>query len=74
MVPEKELNQLKKTSLGCLGMIGVVVAIFLLFSACGDSEVDDEFNPYTEDYDRDGVGGTSSDHDILHEMPTMPTE
>jgi hypothetical protein len=71
MVPEKELKELKKTSLGCLGLLGVVVIIFTLFSACTGGE-EEEFNPYTEDYDGDGIGGTSDDHDILHEMPTMP--
>lgn len=48
-----------------------------MFSACTGVFSDDEeeeFNPYTEDYVGDGIGGDSDDHEILHPMPTMPTE
>jgi hypothetical protein len=71
----------KKTSnKGCL--IGIVLAVGLViwgivafFLGIDDYDSDyEEYNPYTEDFDGDGLHGDKDDHDILHNMPTMPTE
>jgi hypothetical protein len=65
---------------GCL--LGIVMAVGLviwgivaLFSGLDDYDSDDdEYNPYTEDFDGDGRNGDKDDHDILKSLPTMPTE
>jgi hypothetical protein len=63
--------------IGCL----VIVAGIVLFALFGfisiifdgsDSEYE-EYNPYTEDFDGDGLHGDKDDHEILHNLPTMPT-
>lgn len=80
MAEENKQAPLQENS-GCgwaiLGLIGIIVLIVIMFSACTGAFSDDdeeEFNPYTEDYDGDGLNGDSDDHEILHQMPTMPTE
>ena len=76
-IPKKEKNAF---NIGCL--LGIVLAIGLvvwavvaLFSGVDDYDSDDEeYNPYTEDFDGDGLNGDKDDHDILKSLPTMPTE
>lgn len=74
---ENPPNESNALGIGCL----VIVAGFLLFGLYGiissifdgsDSDYE-EYNPYTEDFDGDGLRGDKDDHDILHNMPTMPT-
>lgn len=62
-----------------IGIIGIVATLgyFLvtgIMDGISNFEDDEEFNPYTEDYDGDGLGGDADDHDILHQMDTLPTE
>jgi hypothetical protein len=67
-------------AIGCLLVVitVIVLVIWMLFSFISDGvdswNEEEEFNPYTEDYDGDGLNGDQDDHDILHQMPTMPTE
>lgn len=73
----KQVPSQDNTGCGFIALGIIIVLIVLMFSACTGVFSDDEeeeFNPYTEDYDGDGLGGDSDDHEVLHQMPTMPTE
>jgi hypothetical protein len=63
-------------ALGCFMLIGLIVLMIWGFSACMSSDIyeddDDDYNPYTEDFDGDGLGGDKDDHDILQQLPTLP--
>jgi hypothetical protein len=59
-----------------IGLVAVLIlgliAAMVLDGVNSDDE--EEYNPYTEDFDGDGLKGDKDDHDILHILPTMPTE
>jgi hypothetical protein len=62
--------------LGIIILVGIIIwGIVAMFSDIADTlNEEEEFNPYTEDFDGDGLKGDQDDLDILHQMPTMPTE
>lgn len=62
-------------AIGCILLIIVLVLAIWGLSSCISSGIDyedDDYNPYTEDFDGDGIGGDKDDHDILHQLPTLP--
>jgi hypothetical protein len=72
--PPTESNAL---GIGCLVILAgfMIIGLFVIVSSIFDGSDSDyeEYNPYTEDFDGDGLKGDKDDHDILHNMPTMPT-
>lgn len=65
---------------GCLVAVIIIVGLIIWFIVAMVGDIteswneEEEFNPYIEDYDGDGLGGDADDHEILHNLPTMPTE
>lgn len=62
---------------GCLAAILIPIGLFIWFIITvvstvidgPDTDVNsDPNNPYIEDFDGDGVGGTKNDHDIYHKQ------
>ncbi|WP_242686530.1 hypothetical protein [Bacillus cereus] len=55
---------------GCLIVIILLIGfgIFGMISAVFDDNDTEEYNnnPYTEDFDGDGIGGDKDDHDYYH--------
>lgn len=59
---------------GCLIALIIPIGLVLWFgfyivtTIMEPSEPDTSNNPYTEDFDGDGIGGTKEDHDIYHKI------
>jgi hypothetical protein len=62
-----------KLILGSVVAVGLVIW-FVVALVSDFSNDEEEYNPYTEDFDGDGLHGDKDDHEILHNMDTMPTE
>lgn len=67
-------DELKKETTGCLKWFFALIVlwsmIYILYS-CATMETyeeEEEWNPYTEDFDGDGLNGDKDDHDIYHEL------
>jgi hypothetical protein len=64
--------------IGCiilLAILGFLIWALVSCVATGIDSFDDDdedYNPYTEDFDGDGLKGDKDDHNILHQMPTLP--